>query len=85
MFERILLHNLTISLFRVIDRRDFKEVSNMNQNQIIGEIKYRFASLLLDQLLEDSIITREVWTTFKKNNPIISVLEDIDEKDNLIS
>ena len=66
MFERILLHNLTINLFRVIDRQYSKEVSNLNQNQIIGEIKYRFASLLLDQLLEDSIITREEWTTFKK-------------------
>ena len=59
----------------------------MNQNQIIGEIKYRFASLLLDQLLEDKIITKDEWFTFKKKlikkyNPIISVLEDIDEKDN---
>ncbi|MBO4623290.1 MAG: hypothetical protein J5691_05310 [Bacilli bacterium] len=59
----------------------------MNQNQIVGEIKYRFASLLLDQLLEDNIITRDEWVTFKKKlfkkyNPIISVLEEIDEKDN---
>ena len=38
----------------------------MNQNQIVGEIKYRFASLLLDQLLEDNIITRDEWVTFKK-------------------
>lgn len=86
MFERILLHNLTISLFRVIDRHDSEEVFNMNQNQIICEIKYRFASLLLDQLLEYNIITRDEWATFKKKlikkyNSIISVL-DIDEKDN---
>ena len=59
----------------------------MNQNQIVGEIKYRFASLLLDQLLEDNIITRDELVTFKKKlikkyNPIISVLEEIDEKDN---
>ena len=59
----------------------------MNQNQIVGEIKYRFASLLLDQLLEDNIIIRDEWVTFKKKlikkyNPIISVLEEIDEKDN---
>lgn len=59
----------------------------MNQNQIVGEIKYRFASLLLDQLLEDNIITKEEWASFKKKlikkyNPIISVLEEIDEKNN---
>ena len=58
----------------------------MNQNQIVGEIKYRFASLL-NQLLEDNIITKDEWTSFKKKlikkyNPIISVLEEIDEKDN---
>ena len=28
----------------------------MNQNQIIGEIKYRFASLLLDHLIEDKVM-----------------------------
>lgn len=59
----------------------------MNQNQIVGEIKYRFASLLLNQLLKDNIITKDEWATFrkkliKKYNPIISVLEEIDEKDN---
>jgi len=59
----------------------------MNQNQIVGEITYRFAYLLLDQLLEDNIITKDEWTSFKKKlikkyNPIISVLEEIDEKDN---
>lgn len=58
----------------------------MNQNQIVGEIKYRFFSLLLNQLLEDNIITKDEWVSFKKKlikkyNPI-SVLEEIDEKDN---
>ena len=47
----------------------------MNQNQIVGEIKYRFASLFLNQLLEYNIITKEEWATFKKKlikkyNPI---------------
>ena len=51
----------------------------MNQNQIVGEIKYRFASLLLNQLLEDNIITKEEWASFKKKlikkyNPIITRL-----------
>ena len=59
----------------------------MRHKQIEGEIKYRFASLLLDQLLEDKIITKDEWVTFKKKlikkyNPIINILEDIDEKDN---
>ena len=59
----------------------------MRHKQIEGEIKYRFASLLLDQLLKDEIITKDEWITFKKKlkkkyNPIISVLEEIDEKDN---
>lgn len=51
----------------------------MNQNQIIGEIKYRFASLLLDHLLEDKVITKVEWIIFKKKlikkyNPIIKYI-----------
>lgn len=59
----------------------------MNHKQIEGEIKYRFACLLLNQMLEDKIITKDELILFKKKlikkyNPIISVLEEIDEKDN---
>lgn len=59
----------------------------MRNKQIEGEIKYRFTSLLLDKLLEDEIITKAEWASFKKKliklyKPIISVLEEIDEKDN---
>jgi hypothetical protein len=59
----------------------------MRHKQIEGEIKYRFASLLLDQLFKDKIITKDEWVSFKKKlimkyNPIISVVEDIDKKDN---
>ena len=42
----------------------------MRHKQIEGEIKYRFACLLLNQMLKE------------KSKPIISVLEEIDEKDN---
>lgn len=44
----------------------------MNHKQIEGEIKYRFASLLLNQMLEDKKITKDEWVLFKK----------ITEKDN---
>lgn len=59
----------------------------MSHKQIEGEIKYRFACLLLNQLLEDKIISINDLMLFKKKlikkyNPIISVLEKIDEKDN---
>lgn len=59
----------------------------MRQKQIEGEIKYRFACLLLNQMLEDKIITKDEHISFKKKlikkyKPIISVLEEIDEKDN---
>jgi hypothetical protein len=71
----------------VIDRNNFKEVFIMRQKQIEGEIKYRFACLLLNQMLEDKIITKDELISFKKKlikkyKPIISVLEEIDEKDN---
>ena len=80
-------HNLTFSLFRVIDRHNFTEVFIMSHKQIEGEIKYRFASLLLDQMLKNKIIAKDEWVLFKKKlikkyNPIISVLEEINEKDN---
>ena len=59
----------------------------MRHKQIEGEIKYRFACLLLNQMLEDKIITKNDLISFKKKlirkyKPIISVLEEIDEKDN---
>ncbi len=59
----------------------------MRHKQIEGEIKYRFACLLLNQMLEDKIITKGDLISFKKKlikkyKPIISVLEEIDEKDN---
>lgn len=59
----------------------------MCHKQIEGEIKYRFACLLLNQMLEDKIITKNDLISFKKKlirkyKPIISVLEEIDEKDN---
>ena len=59
----------------------------MRHKQIEGEIKYRFACLLLNQMLEDNFITKDELISFKKKlikkyKPIISVLEEIDEKDN---
>ena len=59
----------------------------MSHKQIEGEIKYRFPSLLLNQMLEDKIISKDEQLLFKKKlikkyNPIISVLEEVDEKDN---
>lgn len=59
----------------------------MLHKQIEGEIKYRFACLLLNKLLEDKYITKDELISFKKKlikkyKPIISVLEEIDEKDN---
>ena len=59
----------------------------MRHKQIEGEIKYRFACLLLNKLFEDRIITKDDLISFKKKlikkyKPIISVLEEIDEKDN---
>ena len=59
----------------------------MCHKQIEGEIKYRFACLLLNQMLEDKFITKDELISFKKKlikkyKPIISVLEEIDEKDN---
>lgn len=59
----------------------------MRHRQIEGEIKYRLACLLLNQMLEDKIITKDDLISFKKKlikkyKPIISVLEEIDEKDN---
>ena len=59
----------------------------MRHKQIEGEIKYRFECLLLNQMLIDKIITKDELILFKKKiikkyKPIISVLEEIDEKDN---
>ena len=59
----------------------------MRHKQIEGEIKYRFECLLLNQMLIDKIITKDELISFKKElikkyKPIISVLEEIDEKDN---
>ena len=59
----------------------------MRHKQIEGEIKYRFACLLLNQMLKDKfIITKDELISFKKKlikyKPVISVLEEIDEKDN---
>ena len=59
----------------------------MRHKLIEGEIKYRFACLLLNQMLIDKIITKDELILFKKKlikkyKPIISVLEEIDEKDN---
>ena len=59
----------------------------MRHKQIEGEIKYRFACFLLNKLFEDRIITKDDLISFKKKlikkyKPIISVLEEIDEKDN---
>ena len=57
----------------------------MRHKQIEGEIKYRFACL--NQMLKDKFITKDELISFKKKlikkyKPIISVLEEIDEKDN---
>lgn len=38
----------------------------MRHKQIEGEIKYRFACLLLNQILEDKIITKDELISFKK-------------------
>lgn len=59
----------------------------MRHKQIEGEIKYRFACFLLNQMFEDKFITKDELILFKKKlikkyKPIISVLEEIDEKDN---
>ncbi len=59
----------------------------MSHKQIEGEIKYMFSCLLLDCMLEDKIITKDEFILFKKKhikkyNPIISILEKINEKDN---
>ena len=59
----------------------------MRHKQIEGEIKYRFECLLLNKMLIDNIITKDEIISFKKKlikkyKPIISVLEEIDEKDN---
>ena len=59
----------------------------MRHKQIEGGIKYRFACLLLNQMLKDKFITKDELISFKKKlikkyKPIISVLEEIDEKDN---
>jgi hypothetical protein len=59
----------------------------MRHKQIEGEIKYRFVCLLLNQMFEDKIIAKDELISFKKKlikkyKPIISVLEEIDEKDN---
>lgn len=59
----------------------------MRHKQIEGEIKYRFECLLLNQMLKDKFITKDELISFKKKlikkyKPIISVLEEIDEKDN---
>lgn len=56
----------------------------MIHKQIEGEIKYIFACLLLNKLLEDKFIAKAELISFKKklikkNKPIISVLE-INEK-----
>ena len=52
----------------------------MLHKQIEGEIKYRFACLLLYKLLEDKFITKDELISFKKKlikkyKSIISVLE----------
>ena len=57
----------------------------MCHKQIEGKIKYRFACLLLNKLLEDKFITKDELISFKKKlikkyKPIISVLEEIDKK-----
>lgn len=59
----------------------------MLHKQIEGEIKYRFACLLLNQMYKDKFITKDELISFKrklikKYNHIISVLEENDEKDN---
>ena len=59
----------------------------MLHKQIEGEIKYRFACLLLNQMHKDKFIAKDELISFKrklikKYNPIISVLEEIDEKNN---
>lgn len=59
----------------------------MFHKQIESEIKYRFTCLLLNKLLEDKFITKDELISFKKKlikkyKPIISVLEEINEKDN---
>ena len=51
----------------------------MCHKQIEGEIKYRFACLLLNQMLKDKFITKDELISFKKKlikkyKPIISVL-----------
>lgn len=38
----------------------------MRHKQIEGEIKYRFACLLLNQILEDKIITKDELISIKK-------------------
>ena len=54
----------------MIDRHNFKEVFIMRHKQIEGEIKYRFACLLLNQMLEDKIITTGDLISFKKKTTI---------------
>ena len=59
----------------------------MLHKQIEGEIKCRFACILLNQMHKDKFITKDELISFKrklikKYNPIISVLEENDEKDN---
>lgn len=59
----------------------------MRHKQIEGKIKYRFACLLLNQMLKDKFIIKDELILFKKKlikkyKPIICVLEKIDEKDN---
>ncbi|MDI3349742.1 SHOCT domain-containing protein [Mycoplasmopsis arginini] len=38
----------------------------MHHKQIEGEIKYRFACLLLNQMLKDKFITKDELILFKK-------------------
>jgi len=78
---------VSLSVCGGIDRRSVEEVLIMRHKRGEGEIEYRFACLLLNQMLKDKFITKVELISFKKKlikkyKSIISVLEEIDEKDN---